>query len=385
MELYVFIFGVCCLHLINGQHVMPAMTDKAPIELHHIFVTSRIPGRLEASICYTAMNPAQVVWTIDEGMVPTLLSTEAEQLETVHANGTVTSLVRIPANMPFSLIRFHIACKTHSYRVHVALDVKHGMPDTFEAVNQFSLFIPPTSEIGISPKGEARLHAMVNSTGTTFRFGIMQAEIALYSKRPNDIAHSYFHPSAAYSFLPGDETSPIRLNKIAQTATEYHADVILNSTKLYNQGAIVSVMGACTVAGPTIIKRYDQKLVMFLNPTSTAEPVTSFTLGFLDEAYDILVEKNKHGLIRCTLIGNPTPEIMLHKKTPSGGSVRITAPNYSTHMEYKTTTVFHIINASEADVGEYYCHATDGVRNVETQTHKLGIVTPEMENQAKVL
>lgn len=309
-----------------------------------------------------------------------VISTKVQETLVRHENGSISATVHIPTDMDFMLLRLHTACNVHNFRMHVVLDVKHGMADVFEVIDQYTMFIPPTREIGVSPKGEARFPVMVNASGTPFVFGLVQAELALYSKRPNDVEFTFFNPFSAYSFYPSEKTSPIQLHVYEQTNQLYHADIILKSDKLYQTGTIMSILSACTISAPSIVRRLDMKQILYLNPTATATPVTSMTLGFIDEEYNIHVKPNDHGLIRCTLIGNPPRNVMLHKKNADGTNVMVHAPEHSTYLKYKTTTVFHLLNVSQSDVGDYYCHATDGVRNVETQIHKVLLQTPDTAN-----
>ncbi|KAH3790089.1 hypothetical protein DPMN_168284 [Dreissena polymorpha] len=348
-----------------------------PVRLHHLFVTSLKNGSLHINICYSSKFPVQTSWIIDEGFVPTFLSPKALVSETKHSNGSISASMELPPEVPLTLLRFHVACKKQSLLVYTVLYVSHGMADTFEEIKQFSLYMPPANEVGITPGGEARFHAVVDTSGTKYKFGLLQTELSVYSKRLGEVANSFFTNYAAFSFLPTNTSSPIAQRQIVQTSTEYHADIILTSKELYKNGAVVSILAVC--ANPTaLIQRMDVMKLMYLRPMGSREPVAPGTLGFIDEEYNIPVQPSEHALVRCKLVGNPVTNITLHMKPARGGDyVPVDAPVKLTAMEYETTAVFHLLNTSSKDAGGYICKATDGVTEVRTRNHELSILTAD--------
>jgi len=275
------------------------------------------------------------------------------------------------------VLRFHLVCEERSFVTHLALRVKPGMAPTFESVSQYFVYVPPASEIGISPSGEARFHAMINTTGTTFKFGMLQAEADLYSHAPNDVTSTYYDSNAAYSFLPENKSNVIRLNKVMDTNGEYHADVVIKSNKLFKEGAVISVLSACTNPN-SIIHRMDIKQARYLHPGGTTTPIKKDTLGFIEEDYNLFVERNQHALLRCTVIGNPRPTITLHKLGKHGRSAPLDIPYHMTRLKYKSTAVFHVFNVDETKVGNYVCIATNGKRKVESPKHSINLISQQM-------
>lgn len=294
-----------------------------------------------------------------------------------HQNGSVTATIDLPSDLNFNVLRCHLVCEEHSFLVHLALRIDSKMIPLFEHISQYTVYVPPSSEIGISPLGEARFHTMVNTTGTAFVFGMLQAEVALYSSPPDDVTKTYFDSNAAYSFLPDDKGKVVRLSKVIENSKEYHADVIIKTHKIFQDGAVISVLAACTNPS-SLIHRMDVKHVRYVHPTGTSSPVKPDTLGFIQEDYNLFVERNQNALIRCTVIGNPHPTITLHKRGKKGLSTAIDVPFHMTHLKYKSTAVFHMFNVDETKTGDYICLASNGNRQVESSPHTLSLITEQM-------
>ena len=252
------------------------------------------------------------------------------------------------------------------------------MAPVFEHVSTYTVYVPPSGEIGISPLGEARFHAMVNTSGTTFAFGMLQAEVALYDSNPADVTKTFYDSNAAYSFLPDDKNNVVRMKKIIENNNESHTDVIIKSNKLFQEGAVISVLAACTNPS-SLVHRMDVKQVRYIHPTGTSSPIKPDTLGFIQEDYNLFVERNQNALIRCTVIGNPQPTMTLHKKGKNGMlSAAMDAPFHLTVLKYKTTAVFHVFNVDETKTGKYVCMATNGNREVESSEHTLSLISKQM-------
>lgn len=295
-----------------------------------------------------------------------------------HKNGSITATIDLPTELAFNVLRCHLVCEQHSFLVHLALKVTHGMAPVFEHVSQYTVYVPPSSEIGISPLGEARFHTMVNTSGTTFSFGMLQAEVALYNSFPGDVTKNHFESNAAYSFLPDDKNKVVRMKKVVENNNEFHTDIIIKTDKVFQDGAVISILAACTNPS-SLIHRMDVKQIRYVHPTGTSSPVKADTLGFIAEDYNLFVEKNQHALIRCTVIGNPHPTVTLHKKGKNGVvSAAIDAPYHLTELKYKVTVVFHVFNVDETKTGKYICMASNGNRQVASSEHTLSLISQQM-------
>lgn len=368
--------GFCSL--VTSQNGMQVLQmSSAPVDLHHVSVTSQKKGFTSVSVTYTSRDPVEPSWTIDEGFTPQYFNPTTFESIVKHKNGSTTATIDLPKDLSFNVIRFHLVCEQQSFVVHLALRVTYGMAPTFEKISQYSLFVPPSSEIGISSRGEARFHTMVNNSGTSFSFGMLQTEAALLSSLQNDPSRTYYDSNAAYSFLPDDRSKVVRLRKVIETAHEYHADVIVKSNKIFKDGAVISVLAACTNPS-SLINRMDIKQVRYVHPTGTTTPVKADSLGFIQEDFNLFVEKNQNALIRCTAIGNPRPQITLHKKDKKGHGPALKVPQHMTVLKYKFSAVFHIFNVDETKIGEYVCVASNGNRKVESAIHTLSLINQQM-------
>ncbi|XP_053407980.1 uncharacterized protein LOC123547861 [Mercenaria mercenaria] len=336
-----------------------------PIEVKSVDVTTSLSGCTNVSVSFTAMENVTALWTVNEGFLPRDLNGQSTTNVYKTGKGKVASIC-LPTDMKFDSIRLHLICEMHSFELHLSLQVSHNMTSTQENVKQYVLMVPQSNEIGISSRGEARFHVMVDTSGTKFSFGMLQAEATLLY---GTIA---LHDSA-FSFLPDNKNKMLRLRKIAETGTEYHTDVVIKSANLQKSKTMISVSVACSQP-QSIVQRLDMKHVTYLKrnqvgfSASQKHPVA--VLG--EQKQELLnVAKNGNVLLRCRAFGFPRPNITLHKK--EGNKIRShTVPSYTTSLEFEKTTVFQILNATASDSGHYICKTSNGLSSAEkTYTVKV--------------
>jgi hypothetical protein len=168
-----------------------------------------------------------------------------------------TASVCVPREKTYEAIFLHLYCDKHSYELHLNLKLSNILAESNEQLKQPLLLIPRSHEIGISSRGEARFHVMVNTSGTDFSFGMLQTEVTLNGAlHENDVA---------YSFYPAEKHKLVNMKKISGSIGEYHTDITIKSKNLKSSDTIIAVSSACT--NPTsILQRLDIKQTINLQP-----------------------------------------------------------------------------------------------------------------------
>lgn len=269
-----------------------------------------------------------------------------------------SAAICLPTDLKFETVRLHLICEKHSFELHVDLHVSHNMSNTREDVKQYILLVPQSNEIGISSRGEARFHVMVDTSGTQFMFGMLQTQVTMLQGA--NVQHD-----SAYSFLPDDKNKRVRLRQISSTETEYHADIVIMSNILPTSETMIAVLAACTHPR-SMIQRLDMKQVRYLKRHETGSLHSqSQPLAIIDQHDQTLqVIKRDNALMRCKAFGYPRPNIALYR---TNGVKRepYTLASYTTSLQFEKTTVFQLLNATDSDSGKYICKAFNANTSVE--------------------
>ncbi|XP_060575126.1 uncharacterized protein LOC132732671 [Ruditapes philippinarum] len=363
MNLKINFIGILLISFIKNAEFMLSNASMghlaAPIEVKSIHVTSSLPACTNVTVTFVAMENVTVLWTINEGFLPEDLNARATS--SVQATGQSKSAsICLPTDMAFDSLRLHLICQMHSFELHLSLQVSHNMSNTQEDIKQYYLLVPQSNEIGISSRGEARFHVMVDTSGTKFSFGMLQAEATLLNGAVQE-------HDAAFSFLPDNNNNKmLRMRKIANSGTEYHADIAIISRNLKKSKTMISVSVACTQPA-SILHRLDMKQVTYLQRNTAGLSSSQMNpVAFLGENKQESVTLAREGntLLRCKSFGFPRPNVTLLKQ--EGNKLRPqTVPFYTTSLEFEKTTVYQLLNVTVQDSGLYICKSSNTISSAE--------------------
>ena len=232
-------------------------------------------------------------------------------------------------------------------------------------IKPYVFYVPPNNEVGLSSHGESQFHIFVNTTGTTFSFGMIAAELT-GMKQGRKGRQLFTH--STFSFLPDNAQETVRLKKAFETKTENHFDVILRLPALHRYGGILSLLSACPTSN-SVITRMDMKQTLHLHPqTKPVIPLNFLHFANVNIPTRINLDKFGNALIRCKAIGNPLPSLELIRVNDSGsnsGNDRsVQVPTYTTMFPFEIIKTFQFVNANASHHGTYICKAKSGERTL---------------------
>ncbi|KAL3865092.1 hypothetical protein ACJMK2_006723 [Sinanodonta woodiana] len=351
----------------NHHHQDYDNWQETPIQL--ISVTS-LPGSgpfQNVTIIFTSSKSVDLHWLTDSEIPLEHLAPGVETFHKSSGEGLNDATVKLPRNHGLSTLKVNLIAKNTTFELQAVIDIT-GNSQHSERISSFTFFVPSSSEVGISSTGKTQFHVYVDTSQSTFKFAIITADLYSLVQRNST---SHIIEKSAYSFQPDVTSTALRLANRTHQENTYHADLIMDSIAVANNGGMLTMLSGCIGTGKLVKMLYIRRTLL-LRTKPGMPPIPADTVAFIttDTPRNISLTQSSKTLIviRCTAVGNPRPLISLAKE---GGQVVTEKSNvtiFAAQYPFRTAAIFAFKSTPEP--GEYTCIAKSG-KGVSRRTYSI--------------
>ncbi|KAK3586885.1 hypothetical protein CHS0354_017681 [Potamilus streckersoni] len=342
------------LHKQSHQNQDYGNWQETPIQL--LSVTSLLgSGPFQnVTIVFTASKSVDLHWLTDSEIPIEHLAPGVETFHTASGEGLNEATIKLPRNHGLSTLKVNLVAKNTTFELQAVIDVTGNIQHS-ERISSFTFFVPSSSEIGISNSGKTQFHVFVDTSQSTFKFAIVTAD--LYSLVKKNFTYHVIEKSA-YSFQPDITSNALRLANRTQQENTYHADLLMDSIAVANNGGMLTMLSGCIGTGK-LVKMLYMRRTLLLRTKVGMSPIPADTVAFIttDTPRNILLTQSSKSLIviRCTAVGNPRPVISLMKEGHQGVTDVSNVTIFIAQYPFRTAAIYAFKSTPEP--GEYMCVA----------------------------